>query len=249
MSIRLDGVVKAFGDHTVLNGFTLDVAEGGITTIIGPSGSGKSTTLKLVIGLIRPDRGEVWVDDVRVDRLEGDALYELRRQVGFVFQFAALFDSMTIADNVAMGLRRAGELSEQQIRERVRESLALVDLDGVEDKFPNELSGGMRKRAGVARAVALRPRYLLYDEPTTGLDPITVTVIDRLILRMKEELGVTSLVITHDLDSAYRISDHLAMLHEGRIRWEGPPDDVRTVDDPVVRGFIEGKPELWEAVP
>ncbi|WP_405283727.1 ABC transporter ATP-binding protein [Gaopeijia maritima] len=249
MSIRLDGVVKAFGDHTVLNGFSLDVAEGGITTIIGPSGSGKSTTLKLVIGLIRPDRGEVWVDDVRVDRLEGDALYELRRQVGFVFQFAALFDSMTIADNVAMGLRRAGELSEQQIRERVRESLALVDLDGVEDKFPNELSGGMRKRAGVARAVALRPRYLLYDEPTTGLDPITVTVIDRLILRMKEELGVTSLVITHDLDSAYRISDHLAMLHEGRIRWEGPPDDVRTVDDPVVRGFIEGKPELWEAVP
>lgn len=249
MSIRLDGVVKAFGDHTVLNGFTLDVAEGGITTIIGPSGSGKSTTLKLVIGLIRPDRGEVWVDDVRVDRLEGDALYELRRQVGFVFQFAALFDSMTIADNVAMGLRRAGELSEQQIRERVRESLALVDLDGVEDKFPNELSGGMRKRAGVARAVALRPRYLLYDEPTTGLDPITVTVIDRLILRMKEELGVTSLVITHDLDSAYRISDHLAMLHEGRIRWQGPPDDVRTVDDPVVRGFIEGKPELWEAVP
>ncbi|MEK9501828.1 ABC transporter ATP-binding protein [Gemmatimonadota bacterium DH-20] len=249
MSIRLDGVVKAFGDHTVLNGFSLDVAEGGITTIIGPSGSGKSTTLKLVIGLIRPDRGEVWVDDVRVDRLEGDALYELRRQVGFVFQFAALFDSMTIADNVAMGLRRAGELSEQQIRERVRESLALVDLDGVEDKFPNELSGGMRKRAGVARAVALRPRYLLYDEPTTGLDPITVTVIDRLILRMKEELGVTSLVITHDLDSAYRISDHLAMLHEGRIRWQGPPDDVRTVDDPVVRGFIEGKPELWEAVP
>lgn len=249
MSIRLDGVVKSFGDHTVLNGFTLDVAEGGITTIIGPSGSGKSTTLKLVIGLIRPDRGEVWVDDVRVDQLEGDALYDLRRQVGFVFQFAALFDSMTIADNVAMGLRRAGELSETQIRERVRESLALVDLDDVEDKFPSELSGGMRKRAGVARAVALRPRYLLYDEPTTGLDPITVTVIDRLILRMNEELGVTSLVITHDLDSAYRISDHLAMLHGGRVRWQGPPNDVRAVDDAVVRGFIEGKPELWEAVP
>lgn len=249
MSIRLSNISKSFGDHTVLDGFSLDVADGGVTTVIGPSGSGKSTALKLVIGLIRPDAGEVYVDDVRVDRLEGDALYDLRRQVGFVFQFAALFDSMTIADNVAMGLRRAGKLSEKEIGERVRESLSLVDLDGVEEKFPNELSGGMRKRAGVARAVALRPRYLLYDEPTTGLDPVTVTMIDRLILRMSEELGVTSLVITHDLESAYRISDHLAMLHEGKIRWQGDPDAVRTVDDPVVRGFIEGKPELWEAAP
>ncbi len=246
MSIRLDRVVKTFGDLTVLDGFSLDVAEEGITTIIGPSGSGKSTTLKLVIGLIQPDEGEVWVDEVRVDELEGDDLYDLRRKVGFVFQFAALFDSMTIGQNVAMGLHRAGELSAGEIEERVRESLALVDLDGVQEKYPSELSGGMRKRAGVARAVALRPRYLLYDEPTTGLDPITVTMIDRLILRMRDELGVTSLVITHDLDSAYRISDHLAMLHKGRIRWEGPPDDIQAVDDPVVRGFITGEPELWE---
>lgn len=246
MSIRLDNVVKTFGDLTVLDGFSLDVAEGGITTIIGPSGSGKSTTLKLVIGLIQPDDGAVWVDDARVDHLEGDDLYDLRRKVGFVFQFAALFDSMTIAQNVAMGLHRAGELSDDEIRERVRESLALVDLDGVEEKYPSELSGGMRKRAGVARAVALRPRYLLYDEPTTGLDPVTVTMIDRLILRMRDELGVTSLVITHDLDSAYRISDHLAMLHKGRVRWEGPPDDIQAVEDPAVRGFITGEPELWE---
>lgn len=246
MSIRLESVVKTFGDLTVLDGFSLDVAEGGITTIIGPSGSGKSTTLKLVIGLIQPDDGAVWVDDARVDHLEGDDLYDLRRKVGFVFQFAALFDSMTIAQNVAMGLHRAGELSDDEIRERVRESLALVDLDGVEEKYPSELSGGMRKRAGVARAVALRPRYLLYDEPTTGLDPVTVTMIDRLILRMRDELGVTSLVITHDLDSAYRISDHLAMLHKGRVRWEGPPDDIQAVEDPAVRGFITGEPELWE---
>lgn len=246
MSIRLKNVAKSFGDLTVLDGFSLEVADGGITTIIGPSGSGKSTTLKLVIGLIDPDRGEVWVDDARVDQLDDDDLYELRRKVGFVFQFAALFDSMTIGDNVAMGLRRAGELSDGEIRERVRESLELVDLEGTEEKYPSELSGGMRKRAGVARAVAQRPRYLLYDEPTTGLDPITVTMIDRLILRMSDELGVTSLVITHDLDSAYRISDHLAMLHEGRIRWEGLPDDIRTADDPIVQGFIKGEPELWE---
>lgn len=246
MSIQLDQVSKSFGDNAVLRGFTLGVEQGGITTVIGPSGSGKSTVLKMVIGLLRPDSGEVRVDDVRVDRLQGDELLAVRRKVGFVFQFAALFDSMTIGENVAMGLRRAGELSAAEITERVRESLALVDLEGVEGKYPVELSGGMRKRAGVARAVALRPRYLLYDEPTTGLDPVTVTVIDRLIQRMTQELGVTSLVITHDLQSAYRISDHLAMLYQGSIRWEGAPDDIREVDDPVVRGFIEGRPELWE---
>ena len=246
MGIRLVDLKKRYGDQQVLDGFTLDVPEGSVTTIIGPSGSGKSTCLKTVIGLVSPDAGEVWVDDQRVDTLEGDDLYELRRKVGFVFQFAALFDSMNIFDNVAMGLRRAGELDEAAIAERVRESLALVDLEGAEEKLPSELSGGMRKRAGVARAVAQRPRYLLYDEPTTGLDPVTVTVIDRLILRMRDELGVTSLVITHDLESAYRISDRLAMLHRGRTRWVGEPEAIKDVDDPAVQGFIRGEPELWE---
>ncbi|MBT8335095.1 MAG: ABC transporter ATP-binding protein [Gemmatimonadetes bacterium] len=246
MSIRFVDLEKRFGDNVVLDGFSLEVPDGDITTIIGPSGSGKSTCLKTVIGLIRPDAGEVWVDERRVDTLEGDPLYEVRRTVGFVFQFAALFDSMTIFDNVAMGLRRTGELDEAAIGERVRESLDLVDLEGVEDKMPSQLSGGMRKRAGVARAVALRPQYLLYDEPTTGLDPVTVTVIDRLILRMRDELGVTSLVITHDLESAYRVSDRLAMLHQGRIRWVGAPEAIRDVDDPAVQGFIRGEPELWE---
>jgi phospholipid/cholesterol/gamma-HCH transport system ATP-binding protein len=247
VSIRLVGLRKSFGTKQVLDGLSLDVPDGGVTTIIGGSGSGKSTALKLVIGLIRPDDGEVWVDGVRVDTLEGDALYDLRRKVGFVFQFAALFDSMTIGDNVAMGLRRAGELDEAAIQARVRESLELVDLEGVEDRFPSELSGGMKKRAGVARAVAQRPDYLLYDEPTTGLDPITVTVIDRLILRMRDELGVTSLVITHDMDSAYRVSNRIAMLHEGRVRWQGTPDEIQVADDPIVQGFIRGEPELWES--
>jgi len=247
VSIRMVGLRKSFGTKRVLDGLSLEVPDGSVTTIIGGSGSGKSTALKLVIGLIRPDDGEVWVDGVRVDTLEGDDLYEMRRKIGFVFQFAALFDSMTIGDNVAMGLRRAGKLDEPAIRDRVRESLELVDLEGVEDRFPSELSGGMKKRAGVARAVAQRPRYLLYDEPTTGLDPITVTVIDRLILRMRDELGVTSLVITHDMDSAYRVSDRIAMLHEGRVRWEGTPDEIQAADDAAVQGFIRGEPELWES--
>jgi phospholipid/cholesterol/gamma-HCH transport system ATP-binding protein len=246
VSIRIRGLEKAFDGQVVLDGFDLEVEEGEVVSVIGSSGSGKSTTLKSIIRLVQPDAGEVWVDDEEVGGLATDALYELRRKVGYVFQFAALFDSMTIGENVAMGLRRIPDMSEADIRERVRESLELVDLEGVEERYPIELSGGMKKRAGVARAVALRPRYLLYDEPTTGLDPVTVTVIDRLVLRMRDELGVTSLVITHDLDSAYRISDRIAMLYKGRVRAVGTPREIQDSDDPVVQGFIEGKPELWE---
>lgn len=239
-------VHKAFGSMTVLNGFSLEVKEGEVVSVIGPSGSGKSTALKTIIGLVQPDEGEVWVDGENVGSLGLNALYELRRKVGYVFQFAALFDSMTVAENVAMGLHRIKGLTEGDIRDRVHDALARVDLLGSEDKFPAELSGGMKKRAGVARAITLNPRYLLYDEPTTGLDPVTVTMVDRLIMRMQEELEVTSLVITHDLESAYRISDRVAMLYEGRIHSEGTPDEIRNSDDSVVRAFVEGRPELWE---
>ncbi len=246
MSIVLRGLKKAYGPKVVLDGFDLEVPEGEIVSVIGASGSGKSTCLKTIIGLVHPDAGEVEVDGQRVGDLSTDELYELRRSVGYVFQFAALFDSMTIGENVAMGLRRMPDLSEDAIAERVQEALSRVGLHDVDDRYPSELSGGMKKRAGVARAIALKPRYLLYDEPTTGLDPVTVSVIDRLVVRMRDELGVTSLVITHDMESAYRISDHIAMLHRGRIRAVGTPDEIRNTDDPVVRGFIEGKPELWE---
>ncbi len=246
MSIVLRGLKKAYGPKVVLDGFDLEVPEGEIVSVIGASGSGKSTCLKTIIGLVHPDAGEVEVDGQRVGDLSTDELYELRRSVGYVFQFAALFDSMTIGENVAMGLRRIPDLSEDAIAERVQEALSRVGLHDVDDRYPSELSGGMKKRAGVARAIALKPRYLLYDEPTTGLDPVTVSVIDRLVVRMRDELGVTSLVITHDMESAYRISDHIAMLHRGRIRAVGTPDEIRNTDDPVVRGFIEGKPELWE---
>jgi phospholipid/cholesterol/gamma-HCH transport system ATP-binding protein len=202
-----------------------------------------------VVGLIKPDQGEVYVDGENVNRLSQDALYELRRKVGFVFQFAALFDSMTIAENVGMGLKRIDGMDAAAMRARVTESLRRVDLSGFEDRFPSELSGGQRKRAGLARAIASRPKYLLYDEPTTGLDPVTTSVIDSLIIRMKDELGVTGIVITHDMRSAFRISDRIAMLYQGRNRFQGTPDEMRATTDSVVRGFIEGIPELLEVAP
>lgn len=248
MSIEMVDVHKAFGEKEVLKGFTLTIPEGRTTAIIGASGSGKSVALKHIVGLLRPDRGEVWVDGENVSRLDQESLYRLRRKVGYVFQFSALFDSMTVADNVAMGLRRMRTMKESEIADRVRECLRLVDLEGYEERFPSELSGGQKKRAGLARAIAAEPKYLLYDEPTTGLDPVTTAVIDQLIIRMAEELRVTGVVITHDMTSAFRISDRIAMLHDGRIRAEGDPEEMRDSSDPVVRGFIEGRPDLMESV-
>ncbi len=246
MSIVLRDVHRAFGQNQVLKGLDLEVLEGETLSLIGFSGAGKSVILKHIVGLIRPDSGTVLVDDQNVNDRDVEELNELRRDIGYVFQFAALFDSMNIAENVAMGLRRVPGMYDEEIMARVRECLALVDLEGVEDRFPSELSGGMVKRAGLARAIATKPKYLLYDEPTTGLDPVTLTVIDRLIVRMKEELGVTGIVITHDMDSAYRISDRIAMLHDGRIRTCGTVDEIKASDDVLLRSFIEGRPELTE---
>ncbi len=247
MSIELVDVHKAFGANEVLRGFTLTIQEGETISVIGGSGSGKSVMLKHIVGLLRPDQGEVWVDGDNVGRLDQESLYRLRRNVGYVFQFAALFDSMTIAENVGMGLARLQGYGKEQIRERVAECLRLVDLEGFEGRYPSQLSGGQKKRAGLARAIATEPTYLLYDEPTTGLDPVTTSVIDELILRMADELGVTGLVITHDMKSAFRISDRVAMLYDGSVRFEGTPSEVQSCDDPVVKGFIEGRPELLES--
>lgn len=246
MSIELRGIHKSFGALDVLKGFSLTVEEGQTVAVIGASGSGKSVMLKHVVGLLEPDEGEVEVDGRLVTELEQEELYELRRTVGYVFQFAALFDSMSLAENVGMGLRRIPDMSEEDVEKRVTECLELVELEGFRDSFPAELSGGQKKRAGLARAIATKPKYLLYDEPTTGLDPVTGTVIDRLILRTRDELGVTGLVITHDIDSAFLIADRVGMLHDGRLRFIGTPDEVRECEDPVVKGFIEGKPELVE---
>lgn len=240
--IQFRDLRKAFDGKPVLTGFTLDVRDGETMVIIGYSGTGKSVALKHVVGLLQPDAGDVIVDGRPVSTLDREALYGLRREIGFVFQFAALFDSMTVADNVALGLRRRG-LADDELAERVQEALALVDLTGTDDQLPAELSGGMRKRVGIARAIALRPRYLLYDEPTTGLDPVTAAVMDQLMVRTREHLGVTGIVVTHDMRSAYRVGDRIAMLYEGRIRQVGSVAEIQETGDPVVRQFIEGRPE------
>ena len=239
--IRFTDVHKAFGSKVVLAGLTLDIPDDETTVIIGFSGTGKSVALKHIVGLLVPDAGTVEVDGQNVAELDRDGLDALRGQVGYVFQFAALFDSMSVADNILLGLKRRG-LDEETMHTRVRESLALVDLPGSEDRKPAELSGGMRKRVGIARAIALRPRYILYDEPTTGLDPVTSAVIDELMVRTRQELGVTGVVVTHDMRSAYTVGDRIAMLYQGRIRQVGTIDEVRHTDDPVVRNFIEGRP-------
>jgi phospholipid/cholesterol/gamma-HCH transport system ATP-binding protein len=239
--IRFHAVHKAFGRKVVLDGMTLDIPDGETTVIIGFSGSGKSVALKHIVGLLEPDQGMVEVDGHVVHELDQDGLTELRAHVGYVFQFAALFDSLSVADNIRLGLTRRG-LGEEEIAVRIRESLALVDLAGAEERFPAELSGGMRKRVGIARAIAFRPRYILYDEPTTGLDPVTSAVIDELMVRARHELGVTGVVVTHDMRSAYTVGDRIAMLYQGRIRQVGTIEEIRHSDDPVVRNFIEGRP-------
>ena len=242
--IQLLDVYKSFGPKHVLSGFTLEVHEGEAMVIIGYSGTGKSVAIKHIVGLLEPDRGTVIVDGMEVPKLSRRELYALRARIGYVFQFAALFDSMTIGENVAMGLRKQATLDEREIDERVNEALDLVDLPNVSARFPAELSGGMRKRVGIARAIALRPKYLLYDEPTTGLDPVTSAVIDELMIRMREKLGVTSIVITHDMRSAYRVGTRIAMLYDGGIRQVGTVEEIQQTTDPVVRQFIEGRADL-----
>lgn len=242
--IRLVDVHKAFGPKKVLTGFSLEVHEGETLVIIGYSGTGKSVAIKHIVGLLEPDAGEVWVDGLEVAKLSRRELYRLRARIGYVFQFAALFDSLSIGENVAMGLRKQGELTPRQIDERVEEALQLVDLPGVAERFPAELSGGMRKRVGIARAIALRPKYILYDEPTTGLDPVTSAVIDQLMLRMQHQLGVTSVVITHDMRSAYTVGTRIAMLYDGKVRQVGSVDQIRHTRDALVRQFIEGRATL-----
>jgi phospholipid/cholesterol/gamma-HCH transport system ATP-binding protein len=242
--IRLVDVYKAFGPKRVLEGFTLDVVEGETMVIIGYSGTGKSVAIKHIVGLLEPDSGQVIVDDLEVPTLSRRELYQLRARIGYVFQFAALFDSFTIGENVAMGLRKQQELTEREIADRVHEALDLVELPNVAERFPAELSGGMRKRVGIARAIALRPKYILYDEPTTGLDPVTSAVIDQLMVRMRDRLGVTSIVITHDMRSAYTVGTRIAMLYQGRVRAVGTVDEIRNSKDPIVRQFVDGRPTL-----
>jgi phospholipid/cholesterol/gamma-HCH transport system ATP-binding protein len=238
--IDIDDVWKAFGDHQVLKGVTAQVEQGTTFVVLGGSGSGKTVLMKHVIGLFKPDRGRITVDGVDLSTLSGRELTEARQMFGMVFQAAALFDSMTVFDNVAFPLReRRRGIKADELRRRVIESLRVVDLgEDVLGKWPAELSGGMKKRVGLARAVVTEPRVVLYDEPTTGLDPITTAYVDEMIIHAKERLGVTSIVISHDIASSFRVADKLAVLYDGRIAAQGTPAEVRASTDPYVQRFL-----------
>jgi phospholipid/cholesterol/gamma-HCH transport system ATP-binding protein len=238
--IDIDDVWKAFGDHEVLKGVTAHVERGTTFVVLGGSGSGKTVLMKHVIGLFKPDRGRITVDGIDLSSLSGRELTAARQMFGMVFQAAALFDSMTVFDNVAFPLReRRRGMKADEVRRRVVESLRVVDLgEDVLDKWPAELSGGMKKRVGLARAVVTEPRVVLYDEPTTGLDPITTAYVDEMIIHAKERLGVTSMVISHDIASSFRVADKLAVLYDGRIAAQGTPAEVRASTDPYVQRFL-----------
>ncbi len=238
--IQIEGLRKGFNGTEVLRGVDFEIRDRETVVIIGRSGGGKSVLLKHLCGLLKPEAGRVIVDGKDIVPLNERALPAIRKQFGFLFQGAALFDSLTLFDNVAFPLREERKHSEAEIAKRVEEVLTLVDLDKAAGKKPAELSGGMRKRAGLARAVIVRPKYVLYDEPTTGLDPIRADAINDLILRMRDQLHVTGVAVTHDMVSAYKIADRIAMLHEGRIYAVGTPQQIQDTQDPVVRQFIKG---------
>lgn len=238
--IRIESLQKSFNGSPVLNGVDFEIADGETIVIIGRSGGGKSVLLKHLCGLLKPDSGSVWVDDVNIVPMSEREMPEVRVKFGFLFQGAALFDSMTLFDNVAFPLREKRKMSEPEIQQRVEEALDIVGLSGAEHKKPAELSGGMRKRAGLARAAVGTPKYLLYDEPTTGLDPIRADTINNLILRMRDRFHVTGVAVTHDMASAYKIADRIAMLHEGKIHAVGTPAEIQASNDPVVQQFIRG---------
>jgi phospholipid/cholesterol/gamma-HCH transport system ATP-binding protein len=238
--IEIRGLKKRFGSLVVLDGVDLVVPEGASLVVLGRSGSGKSVLLKNIIGLIKPDEGSIQVDGQEVTELDYEGLGELRKQFGMLFQMAALFDSMSVQENVGLALREHTSKSDEEIRVIVREKLALVDLEGIEDKMPSDLSGGMRKRVGLARALAMDPHYLLYDEPTTGLDPITADQINILIRQVQSKMSVTSVVVTHDMKSAFHVGDRLCLLRDGRIHFSGTPEGIRASDDEFVRQFVSG---------
>lgn len=239
--VRLRGVRKAFNATPVLRGVDLDLPTGETTVILGPSGCGKSVTLKHIVGLLNPDQGEVWFENTRIDQTPEHKLGPVRREIGLLFQLSALFDSMTVAENVEFPLLEAGEGTHDERARRVREALETVGMHGYERRLPAELSGGQRKRVALARAIVVRPRVMLYDEPTTGLDPIRADGIDKLVVKLKQSLGVTSLVVTHDLTSAKKIADRVVVMFHGKIIARGSYDDMLQSKDPRIQRFMRGE--------
>lgn len=239
--IEIRNLQKSFNGKPVLRGVDLEIQNGESQIIIGRSGCGKSVLLKHIIGLIKPDAGKIFIDGDEVTSSSTRDLYRLRRKFGMLFQGAALFDSMTVEENVALGVREHRMFDEAEINRRVAEKLELVGLPNTQPLKPSELSGGMKKRVGLARALMMDPEFVLYDEPTTGLDPITSDAINDLIIECNQKLGVTSIVVTHDMTSAYKVGNRFAMLHEGQVIFTGTTDEVRNTNHPVVRQFIEGR--------
>lgn len=239
--IAVRGLTKSIGPQEILRGVDLDVAKGETLVIIGRSGGGKSVMLKHLVGLMQPDAGEIWIDGENIIGLSERKLAAIRLKVGILFQGGALFDSMTVEENIAFPLREAGERDPKIIRERVDEMLEVIELEGQHDKMPVNLSGGMKKRVGLARSIIRRPSCVLYDEPTAGLDPVVSDSINRLIRRLQERFHVTSIVVTHDMKSAFHIADHIAYLHQGRIYFYGTSDELQRATDPLLQDFLLGR--------
>jgi len=238
--IKVENIHKSFGFKRVLCGVNLEVYDSETLVIVGSSGMGKSVLLKTIVGLVKPDTGSVLIEDINITKCSSSDLHLARKRVGYVFQEAALFDSLSIFENVAFGLRTLTSLKEDEIKQRVRRCLEMVCLNNVESLRPSELSGGMKKRVGIARAVAYKPRYILYDEPTAGLDPVMSDIINELIMYLKKHLKVTSIIVTHDMKSAYKIADRIMMLHEGKMIFDGGPEETRQTKNEYVRQFVEG---------
>ena len=241
--IQIEDLSKFFGPVPILRDLNLDIGKQQITFIIGHSGAGKSVLLKLILGLIKPDRGRILVDGEDITSFGERRLDRLRRRFGFLFQNAALFDSMTVEENIAFPLREHTRLKSKEIRERVRQTMDLVGLGDIENWMPSEISGGMRKRAGLARAIILNPEIMLLDEPTTGLDPILAEKVDDLIVKTQQQIGVTSIVVSHDIPAALRIADKIAMIYDGRVRAFAGSGELHALDDPVVQQFLKGESE------
>ncbi|MFZ5433307.1 MAG: ABC transporter ATP-binding protein [Calditrichota bacterium] len=239
--IEIRDLHRDFGEKKVLRGVNMMIETGESITIIGQSGCGKSVLLKHLVGLLVPDRGFVIIDGENITTANRKQIYEIRKKFGVLFQGAALFDSMTVEENVALGLRQHTTMTEPQIEQRVKECLTMVSMDGTQKQKPAELSGGMKKRVGLARAIAMQPSYILYDEPTTGLDPITADSINDLIIHLNEALSVTTIVVTHDMVSAYKISDRIIMLHQGQVVHSGTPDETKNAKLDIVRRFVTGE--------
>ena len=242
--IEVKNLYKSYGEKGVLSDISLSVAHGQSLAVVGKSGAGKSVLLRCLIGLVKPDNGTIYVDNKLINTMIFSQLQKIRSSIGMVFQFGALFDSMTVGENISLALQKLTKLNENEIQQRVRNSLEEVDMAGTENLMPAELSGGMKKRVGIARAIAIKPAYLFYDEPTTGLDPVMTDSINRLIRKFQDTGEVTSVIITHEMRTVYDVADRVLLLHEGRIQYDGSPDTINSVDDPVVQQFITGNSTL-----